>query len=118
MTTQTINNSIEICGVDLDQDQLIAIANHGMSQGVNGFIYSTELADKYNQYEDDILNALDELAKELGMQSGLEMVIQSLTKNDDEEYYAMQSVKEHAVWMYVEKIAYDTLGQSGHPDYC
>ena len=117
MTTQTIN-SIEVCGVELSQSQLMDVANHGMSGGVSGFIYSTELAEAYEQHEDDILNSLDELADELGMQSGLEMVIQSLTRNDDENYYSMQSVKEHAVWMYVEKVAYDTLRQSGHPDYC
>ena len=113
MATETIINSIEICGVELTQDQLKNINNHGMAGGVGGFIYSTELAEKYDTYEDEILTALDELAEELGMASGLGMVINSLTKEDDDNYYSMQSVKEHAVWMYVEKIAYDTT-----PDEC
>lgn len=88
-----------------------------MSGGIGGFIYSAELAKKYDTYEDEILTALDELAEELGMASGLGMVINTLTKEDEENYYSMQSVKEQAVWMYVEHLAYNTLRQIGHPDY-
>jgi len=105
----------EILGVELDTDQLVDIINHGMAQGVSGFIYSTELMEIFDSNEDKILNYLDEQAFDLGEPSGLQMVINAVTKRDDDCFYSMQDVKEMAVWMYVEIIAHRILTEMKHP---
>ena len=38
----------------LDADQIRDIANHGMSGGVSGFIYYSELKELWNEYSIDI----------------------------------------------------------------
>lgn len=104
----------EILGVEMDTDQLVDIVNHGIAQGVPGFIYSTELMEIFDSNEDKILNYLDEQAFDMGEQSGIQMVINAVTKRDDDCFYSMQDVKEMAVWMYVELIAYRILTDLKH----
>lgn len=115
MTTAT--QQFDILGREFEVDELVDIANHGVSVGVSGFIYSTELMECYDKHEDTILDELDTFADDLGEQSGLAMVINSYTKGDEDCHYTMQCIKEHAVWMYVEKRAYDILCSISHPDF-
>ena len=73
-----------------DISEVYDISNHGIDTGVNGFIYSTELAEFYDLHEDDILDVLGDL---------------EITPNDlikDEDYWTMQEMKEAAVWVVVE----------------
>ena len=102
---------------EFEVDELIDISKHGMSGGVSGFIYSTELAEIYDKHADTILDALDELADQIGEQSGTAMVIISFTKHDEDCYYTMQNIKEHSVWMYVEHRAWEILMDIKHPDF-
>ena len=106
--------SIEILGQDLEIDQLVDIANHGMSGGVSGFVYSSELADIYDQHEDEIWELLDSVADDAGDASGMDFVIKCYTKNDDDAYYCLQNIKEHSVWMFVELEAYEYLFSIKH----
>lgn len=106
--------SIEILGQDLAIDQLVDIANHGMSAGVSGFIYSSELADIYDQHEDEIWELLDSVADDAGDASGMDFVIKCYTKNDDKAYYSLQDIKGHSVWMFVELEAYEYLFSIKH----
>ena len=73
-----------------DIDEIKDVAEYGCSAGVNGFIYSTELAEFFDKYEDEIECELDSY--------GL--------KYDDlldtSEFYTMQELKEKAVWSIVE----------------
>ena len=73
-----------------DMDEIKDVAEYGCAAGVSGFIYSTELAEFFDKYEDEIECELDSY--------GL--------KYDDlldtSEFYTMQELKEKAVWSIVE----------------
>lgn len=115
--TTTVAPTYTILDHEFEFEQLEDIANHGMSAGVSGFIYSSELHDIYERHEDEILEALDVLASDLGIQSGVQMVINAITKGDTECFYTLQSIKETSVWMFVEMKAMDILRDSNHPDW-
>jgi len=115
MTTAT--QQFTILDREFEVDELKDIANHGMSAGVGGFIYSTELMKCYDKHEDTILDCLDACAENSGDSSGMQMVIDSLTSKDDDVYYSMQNIKELAVWMYVELKAWEILVSIEHPDF-
>lgn len=114
MTTATMQ-TFDILGHEFDMDALHDIATHGCAAGVSGFIYSSELADVFDENEDDIWSFLDEFAFDLGEKSGIQMVINYVTKDDP--FYTMQDVKEKAVWMFVELFAVQLLQRNGHPDW-
>ena len=114
MTTATMQ-TFEILGQEFDMDALNDIATHGCVAGVSGFIYSTELAEVFDKNEDTIWNFLDEHAFDLGLKSGMQMVIDYVTR--DEDFYTMQTVKEMAVWLFVELFAVQLLIRNGHPDW-
>lgn len=117
MTATATQQTFEILGQEFDLDQLNDIASHGMAQGVSGFIYSTELANIFDQHEESIFNYLDELAFELGEKSGIQMCIDAITRDGDDAFYTMQEIKEMAVWMYVESVARDLLIRNAHQDW-
>ena len=73
-----------------DIDEIRDVANYGCSAGVSGFIYSTELAEFYDNYEDDIEDELDNIGLKLH-----DLV-------DTDEFYTMQELKEKSVWCVVE----------------
>jgi hypothetical protein len=73
-----------------DIDEIKDVANYGCSAGVSGFIYSTELAKFYDNYEDDIEDELDNIGLKLH-----DLV-------DTDEFYTMQELKEKSVWCVVE----------------
>jgi len=114
MTVTTVK-TFTILDQEFDMDALNDIATHGCEAGVSGFIYSSELHDVFDKYEDDIFEYLDGYADELGEKSGMQMVIDYITSDDD--YYTMQTIKEKAVWMYVELFARDLLIRNEHPDW-
>lgn len=114
MTVATVQ-TFDILGHEFDMDALNDIATHGCVAGVSGFIYSSELADVFDKHEEDIWNFLDEHAFDLGLNSGIQMVIDYVTKDDP--FYTMQEIKEKAVWMFVELFAAQLLRRNGHPDW-
>ena len=113
--TVTAVKTFTILDQEFDMDALHDIATHGCQAGVSGFIYSSELHDVFDKYEDDIFEFLDGYADELGEKSGTQMVIDYVTRDD--EYYTMQDIKEKAVWMYVELFARDLLISNEHSDW-
>ena len=112
----TITATFEILGSEFDLDQLNDIATHGMAQGVAGFIYSSDLYDLFTEHGEKVMEYLDDKADELGVMSGLQMVVDSITKGE-EVYYSVQETKEQAIWMFVEMTAHDLLIGCGHPDW-
>ena len=44
-----------------DMDEIKDVAEYGCFAGVSGFIYSTELAEFFDKYEDEIEDELDSL---------------------------------------------------------
>jgi hypothetical protein len=71
-------------------EELRDITRHGLSGGVSGFIYSSELADLYDKYEDEIEQLLDDYGVKLH-----DLV-------NSEEFYSIQMLKEQSVWFFVE----------------
>ena len=71
-------------------EELRDITRHGLSGGVSGFIYSSELADLYDKYEDEIEQTLDDY----------DVKLHDLV--DSEQFYTMQMLKEQSVWFFVE----------------
>lgn len=70
-----------------DKDEIETIINHGCSGGVSGFIYSTELYEFFEEYEDEIEDLLDD--------NGIELV--SLVP----DFQSFQQLREAAVWWVV-----------------
>ena len=80
-----------------DFSELEDITNYGCQAGVNGFIYSTELAEFFDEHEDEIEDVLEELG---------------LTPNDivsDTEYWSFQELKEKSVWIVIEDYAFQKV---------
>lgn len=79
-----------ILGETFDYDKLKDIAKHGADTGVHGFTYSSDLYDKYEEYEDEIMDLLDDLGytiSDVFQERGFE---------------TLQDFKEWACWTYLE----------------
>ena len=73
-----------------DMDEIKDVAEYGCAAGVSDFIYSTELAEFFDRYEDEIESEID---------------ARSLTYADlvdTSDFWTMQECKEQAVWFVVE----------------
>tara|TARA_Y100000361_G_C11131484_1_gene329253 strand:+ start:599 stop:940 length:342 start_codon:yes stop_codon:yes gene_type:complete len=105
----------EILGVDFDLDECADIATHGCSAGVSGFIHTVDNIEAYDEYEYTIMDSLDEWADELGATNGMEMILDSLNRRDITP--TIDTIKECAVWMYVEKCAWEFCIEEGHEDF-
>ena len=73
-----------------DMDEIKDVAEYGCAGGVSDFIYSTELAELFDKYEDEIESELDVYG----------LKYEDLL--DTSEFYTMQELKEKAVWCIVE----------------
>jgi hypothetical protein len=72
-----------------DADEIKDVANYGCAGGVNGFIYYSETSKFFDEYEDEILDYLMDMAG---------ITYQDLVPNAD----SIQSLKCSAVWFAVE----------------
>ena len=104
-----------ILGCDFDLDQCADIATHGCISGVPGFIHTVDNIEAYDEYEYTIMDELDIWADELGATNAMEMIMDSLNRRD--VHPTMDLIKECAVWMYVEKLAYEFCIEEGHKDF-
>ena len=73
-----------------DMDEIKDVAEYGCAAGFSDFIYSSELCEFFDKYEDEIESELD----------GLGIKYEDLV--DSSEFYTMQDIKENAVWTIVE----------------
>ena len=99
---------------EFELDQLNDIITHGMSAGVSGFIYSSEIRDKWDEHEDVITDYLDGFCEDNFGQSMWSYIAEQLSFDD--KYWTKQELIEHAVWMYVELRAHD-LYNAANGDY-
>ena len=104
---QTINKTFTILGEELELCELNDINTYGMSGGVSGFIYSSELHDKFEKYEDEILDTLNEYCFSVFDQSAEDYIVEQL--RHDDRHWTMQQFYEFAVWMYVEMRAQEIV---------
>ena len=104
-----------ILGCDFDLDECADIAQHGCISGVPGFIYTVDNIEAYDEYEYTIMDELEDWAQELGAESAADLVIDSLKRRNITP--TIDAIKECAVWMYVEKMAYEFCIEEGHKDF-
>lgn len=99
----------DILGVELDTDQLVDIVNHGMAQGVSGFIYRNECKLRFDHYEKEIMELCNRWCDDLFNKSAINYVT-SINPYDD-----IQSLTNDLVWLYVEIKADQILTAMEHP---
>jgi len=80
-----------------DLDECKDVAEYGCAAGFSDFIYSTELAEFFDKYEDEIESELD----------SLDIKYEDLV--DSSEFYTMQDIKENAVWAVVEMYCHNRV---------
>ena len=105
-----------ILGCDFDLDECADIATHGCIAGVPGFTYTRDNVEAYDEYEYTIMDELEDWAQELGATDAMQMITDSLRRRG---YISMpiDLIKETAVWLYVEKLAYEFCIEEGHKDF-
>ena len=87
-----------------DIDEVRDIVNHGISCGFNGFLYSSELCEFFDEHEDDIEDILDGLGIELN-----QLV-------DDPHRWTFQEMKEKSVWIVVENYCHQRIDEEDSED--
>ena len=80
-----------------DQDEMRDIVQYGMSQGIGGVIYSSELRDLWDEYETDWEEMLDDLD------------IHFADLVDDVNRWTLQEYLEKAIWSIVENYCWQKL---------
>lgn len=80
-----------------DIDEMRDVVKHGCIAGVNGFIYSTELNEFFNEHEQEIEETLD----------AMEVQLDDLV--DDVTDWTFQQLRERSVWTVVEEYCYRQL---------
>ena len=80
-----------------DMDEIKDVAEYGCAAGVSDFIYSSELCEFFDKYEDEIETELD----------GLGLKYEDLV--DTDLFYTMQDMKEKAVWCIVEMYCHNRV---------
>jgi len=84
-----------ILGEEFEYDELKDVANHGADTGVSGFTYSSDLYDKFEKYEDVIMDRLEELGYTMA------------EVFDRQGFETVQQFREWACWVYLESEAYN-----------
>lgn len=99
----------EILDVELGTDQLVDIVNHGMAQGVSGFIYHHELNSIYDVHEEEIMSYLNCYCDDIDGSTAIEYL------SNCNQYDDIQGLTNDLVWMYVETKAHEILTDLKHP---
>ena len=94
MTTDLYNT---LCDRFDDMDEIKDVAEYGCAAGVSDFIYSTELCEFFDKYEDEIEDELESLG----------LTYTDLV--DTTEFWTMQDCKERAVWCIVEMYCHNRV---------
>lgn len=71
-------------------EELYDIAQHGANTGVHGFTYSSDLRDKYEANEDEILDVLADFD------------ITPSKAFEEHDFETLQQFREYACWVYLE----------------
>ena len=87
-----------------DLDELQDICKHGMASGFSGFIYSSELYDFFERYEDEIEDMLDDA----------DIALSQLVARD--ETWTLQEIREKATWAAVELYAFNKINKEEEDD--
>ena len=96
---------------EFEVDELCDIVNHGMAQGVSGFIYYSENVKHFDGNDDEIQDYLSDWVHDnIG---GDESSFSYFAKGVED----ITQLKNKLVWAYVELKAHDILCEIKHPDF-
>lgn len=90
--------TVDLCSRTFELDELRDIAQYGANAGVSGFIYSSELYEVWEKYEDEITDYLEDFASSCYDKSWECMIVDEIGTED----WTMQELKEKAIWTYLE----------------
>ena len=107
MTSTIASAQFNILDREFELDELRDIVEHGMSQGVSGFIYSSELYDVFEKHESVITYYLDCFCEDNFNQSMWAYIAEQLSFDD--QLWTKQELMEYAVLLYVELRAGDLV---------
>jgi len=79
-----------VLGESFTLDELQDVSSHGANTGWHGFTYSSDLHDKYEEYETQIENALEDVGYTMSQVFA------------DKEFSTLQQYKEWACWSFLE----------------
>ena len=99
---------------EFDVDELVDIANHGMSAGVSGFIYTRDNVKHFDDNDDEIEEYLSDWYHD---NMGEDNYISAIASNGPFSVGSIDELKNRMVWMYVELKAHDILCEIKHPDF-
>lgn len=85
-------------------DELKDICIHGMVSGFSDFIYSSELYDFFEKYEDEIEDLL----------ADADIALSQLVARD--ETWTLQEIREKATWAAVELYAFNKINKEEETD--
>ena len=102
---ETAERTWSILDHEFELDELHDIVNHGMAQGVSGFIYYNENVKHFDDHDDEIQDYLsdwvhDNIGGDEGAFSYFAKDVEDITQ-----------LKNKLVWAYVELKAHDILTQ-------
>ena len=106
MVNQEDERMFTILDTEFDVDELCDIANHGMSAGVSGFIYTRDCVDKFNEHDDEIEEYLSDWYHD---NMGENNYIGAISSNGTFSVGSIDELKTRMVWMYVELKAQEIL---------
>ena len=101
---ETAERTWSILDHEFELDQLRDIANHGMSAGVSGFIYTSECVAIYDEHDDEIEEYLSDYYFDTMNERNYMAAICT-----DVEPGSIDELKNKMVWMYVEGKAHAIL---------
>jgi len=81
-------------------DELRDISKHGLSGGVGGFIYYTELNQFFHEHE----AAIEETLQDMGVT--LQMLIRNTPDGPNDPGPTLRTILQNAVWLIVEEYAH------------
>jgi hypothetical protein len=101
---------------EFEVDELCDIANHGMAQGVSGFIYTRDNVKHFDDNDDEIEEYLSDWYHD---NMGEDDYISSIAGANNNSYPvgSIDELKNRMVWTYVELKAHDILCEIKHPDF-
>ena len=103
---QPINQMHTILDTEFDVDELCDIANHGMSGGVSGFIYTGECVNKFDDNDDEIEEYLSDWYYDT---QGERNYIGMIAGEGKHSVCSIDELKNRMVWVYVELKAQEIL---------
>jgi hypothetical protein len=107
------NKTCIILDKELELDELRDIVDHGMLQGVPGFIYLSDILGKYTEHKNEITEYLNRFCLDNFNQSMHAYIAEQLSFDD--EHWTEQEFIQYAVWMYVECRAHAFIEGKDNP---